>query len=122
MLRHLRDSGAHRVLTSVCVASPRRDAAHPGYAMASHTEETRVVFSARASDEVVRAYVRTREGADKAGGYALQGVGGALLVERVEGAVDNVVGLPVRRTLELCEKVVFRQEDEEQEEGSEEDG
>jgi predicted house-cleaning NTP pyrophosphatase (Maf/HAM1 superfamily) len=34
-----------------------------------------------------------------------------MLVERLEGGVDNVVGLPVRKCLQLCEKVVFRQGD-----------
>ena len=51
------------------------------------------------------AYVRTREGADAAGGYAIQGMG-ALLVERIEGSWDNVVGLPLRATMALIQKVV----------------
>ncbi|KAK2073763.1 hypothetical protein P8C59_008013 [Phyllachora maydis] len=127
MLRRLRDDGAHRVLTAVCCLAPRADARHPGYDLAAHTEETRVVFAAAADglpDDVVDAYVRTREGADKAGGYALQGVAGSLLVKRVEGSVDNVVGLPVRKCLQLCEKVVFRQSEygeEEEGEGEEEE-
>ncbi|KAI0023805.1 threonyl-tRNA synthetase-like protein [Xylariomycetidae sp. FL0641] len=126
MLRHLRDTRSHRVLTAVCCVAPRADARHPGYSLASATEESRVVFAgadAGLGDDVLDAYVRTREGADKAGGYAVQGVGGMLLVERVEGAVDNVVGLPVRRLLQLCEKVVFKQADDEEGsgEGSEEE-
>ncbi|KAI1455743.1 hypothetical protein F4805DRAFT_468489 [Annulohypoxylon moriforme] len=123
MLRHLRDTRSHKVLTAICCVAPRADAQHPGYAMASHVEETKVLFARESDglpDDVIEAYVRTREGADKAGGYAVQGLGGALLVEKVDGAVDNVVGLPVRKTLQLCEKVVFRQdetsEDEEEEE------
>ncbi|KAL2161394.1 hypothetical protein VTH06DRAFT_7955 [Thermothelomyces fergusii] len=128
MLKHLRDTGRHRVLTGVCVLAPRADAAHPGYALASHVEETRVFFAAADAglpDDVVESYVRTREGADKAGGYAIQGVGGLLLVDRVDGPVDNVVGLPVRRCLQLCEKVVFRQgqhDDEDDEDEGEDDG
>lgn len=121
MLRLLRDSRVHRVLTAVSVLAPKADASHPGYEMASHTEETSVVFAQADDglpDDVIEAYVRTREGADKAGGYALQGVGGMVLVERIEGSVDNVIGLPVRKTLQLCEKVVFRQGEEEEEEGS----
>ncbi|KAL7620473.1 hypothetical protein AAE478_009468 [Parahypoxylon ruwenzoriense] len=123
MLQHLRDTRTHRVLTALCAVAPRADAAHPGYSLATHVEETKVTF-ARAGDglpdDVVEAYVRTREGVDKAGGYAVQGLGGALLVEKVDGAVDNVVGLPVRKCLQLCEKVVFRQDevsDEEEEDG-----
>lgn len=123
MLTHLRDTSHHRVLTAVCVLAPKQDASHPGYELASHVEETVVYFAGEGDglpDDVVRSYVRTREGADKAGGYALQGIGGVVLVERVEGAVDNVVGLPVRKCLQLCERVVFRQ-GQEGEEGEESD-
>lgn len=115
MLRHLRDTRVHTVMTAVCVLAPREDARYPGYAVETHTEETKVYFTEETDglpDDVVEAYVSTGEGADKAGGYAVQGVGGMVLVEKVEGAVDNVVGLPVRKCLALAEKVVFRQEEE----------
>ncbi|KAI5918246.1 hypothetical protein F4810DRAFT_704363 [Camillea tinctor] len=121
MLRVLRDTRVHRVLTAVCAVAPKPDASYPGYAMRTHVEETKVYFAREADglpDDVIDSYVRTREGVDKAGGYAVQGIGGMVLVDRIDGAVDNVVGLPVRKCLQLCEKVVFRQE-----EGSEdEDG
>lgn len=116
MLKHLRDTRVHRVLTAVVCMAPKADASHPGYEIASHTEETRVYFAQEddgLGDDVIEAYVRTREGADKAGGYAVQGVGGLVLVEKVEGCVDNVVGLPVRKTLALAEKVIFQQGEEE---------
>jgi len=112
MLTHLRDTVSHRVLTGICVLAPKHDASHPGYELATHVEETKVFFAQADDglpDEVIVSYVKTREGCDKAGGYAVQGLGGVVLVERVEGSVDNVIGLPVRRTLQLCEKVVFRQ-------------
>ncbi|KAF2970434.1 hypothetical protein GQX73_g3104 [Xylaria multiplex] len=122
MLRHLRDTRTHRVLTAVCCIAPKVDASFPGYSIASHIEETKVTF-AKASeglpDDVIDAYVRTREGVDKAGGYAVQGIGGMVLVEKIEGSVDNVVGLPIRQCLQLCEKVVFKQEEES--EGEEDD-
>ncbi|KAI1631373.1 Maf-like protein-domain-containing protein [Biscogniauxia mediterranea] len=123
MLRVLRDTRVHRVLTAVCAVAPKADASYPGYAMRTHVEETKVYFAREADglpDDVIDSYVRTREGVDKAGGYAVQGIGGMVLVDRVEGAVDNVVGLPVRKCLQLCEKVVFRQDEEsEGEEGDE---
>ena len=56
------------------------------------------------------AYVKTREGADKAGGYGIQGMG-TLLIERIEGSFDNVVGLPLRATLQMIEKVLVRGDD-----------
>ncbi|KAK4659573.1 hypothetical protein QC762_111490 [Podospora pseudocomata] len=122
MLTHLRDGRYHRVLTGICVMAPKADASHPGYEIRGHVEDTKVYFAREEDglpDDVIESYVRTREGADKAGGYALQGVGGMVLVEKVEGSVDNVIGLPVRKCLQLCERVVFRQGEEV--EGEEED-
>ena len=123
MLKLLRNSRMHKVLTSMTLIAPREDARTPGYEMATHTEETKVYFWGEDDglpDDVIEAYVKTREGVDKAGGYAVQGMGGMILVEKIEGSVDNVVGLPVRRCLSLAEKVIFRQdEDEYGEEGAE---
>lgn len=116
MLKHLRDTRTHKVMSSVTVIAPRADARSPGYEMRSHTEETKVYFLEEDNglpDGVIESYVKTREGVDKAGGYAIQGIAGMLLVEKIEGSVDNVVGLPVRRTLAMAEKVIFQQDEEE---------
>jgi septum formation protein len=51
-------------------------------------------------DDLVEWYVGTGEPFGKAGGYALQGAGGAL-VRRIEGSVTNVIGLPLAETLDL---------------------
>jgi septum formation protein len=46
------------------------------------------------TDEELKGYVATGEPLDKAGAYAVQGLGGAL-VERVTGCYRNVIGLPL---------------------------
>lgn len=111
MLKLLRDSGSHKVYTAVCCVAPLESARDPGYALETATEETSVWFDKNVSDDLILAYVRTREGADKAGGYGIQGTG-AILVEKIEGSFDNVVGLPLRTTLRLIEKVVARADDD----------
>ena len=111
MLRALRDSGDQKVFTAVAVMAPLASARDPGYAVETAVEETLVRFDTDVSDELITAYVRTREGADKAGGYGIQGLG-SILVEKIDGSYDNVVGLPLKSTLNLIEKVVRRAEDE----------
>lgn len=111
MLQSLRESGMHRVYTAVAVMVPLASARDPGYALEVATEETLVKFDAEVTDELLLAYVRTREGADKAGGYGIQGTG-AILIEKIEGSFDNVVGLPLRTTLKLIEKAVAKADDE----------
>lgn len=111
MLKMLRNSGYHKVYTAVVAMAPLASARHPGYASESTVEETTVRFGRDISDEMLLAYVRTREGADKAGGYAIQGIG-AILVERIEGSWDNVVGLPLRATLGLMENVLGQSEED----------
>ena len=55
------------------------------------TITTRVQFAALSADEIA-AYVATGEPLQCAGGFALEGRGGAL-VERIEGCYSNVIGL-----------------------------
>ena len=85
--------------------APLESLMDPGYAMETHVEETQVKFDQEVTDDLLMSYVRTREGADKAGGYGIQGLG-SILVEKIDGTFDNVVGLPLRATLQLIEKVV----------------
>jgi len=51
-------------------------------------------------DRAIEWYLESAEWQDRAGGYAIQGRGGAL-IERIEGDYLNVVGLPVGRLLDL---------------------
>jgi septum formation protein len=45
-------------------------------------------------------YVNTKEGVDKAGGYAVQGLA-ALFIEHIEGSYSGIMGLPIRETGQL---------------------
>ena len=58
----------------------------------AETVITRVTFRALLDGEA-RAYVASGEGRDKAGGYAVQGLG-ASFTQRIDGSYTNVVGLP----------------------------
>ena len=57
------------------------------------------------TDSMIDWYVGTGEPFGKAGGYAIQGAGGAL-VRRVDGSVTNVIGLPLAETLALLAATV----------------
>jgi septum formation protein len=61
---------------------------------------TAVTFRA-ADDDLIAWYVATGEWRERSGGYAIQGQG-ARLVERIDGEVENVVGLPLQTLLELA--------------------
>ena len=52
------------------------------------------------SDEEILAYVETGEPLDKAGAYAVQGIGSRLVAE-VNGCLSNVIGLPLSTTRRL---------------------
>lgn len=67
------------------------------------TVKTRVWFRALGPAQIAR-YVATEEGRDKAGAYAIQGIG-AMLVERIEGDYENVVGLPICSVVKAMERL-----------------
>jgi D-tyrosyl-tRNA(Tyr) deacylase len=96
MLRAIRGRW-HEVYTGLSLVRCSDGAAASGF-------ETTRVLVARLSDRDVAAYVAGGEPLDKAGAYAIQGCGAAL-VERVEGCFYNVVGLPVTRLVALLERL-----------------
>jgi septum formation protein len=69
----------------------------------SRSVETTVYFKSLTSAEI-EAYVKTGEPLDKAGAYAIQGLG-AVLVERIEGDYYNVIGLPLHALSEALKEL-----------------
>lgn len=62
--------------------------------------ETTDVFFNQLTPEQIKKYIASGEPSDKAGAYGIQGIG-SILVDRIEGNLDNVIGLP----LQLLEKM-----------------
>lgn len=91
-LRMLLDlnGGVCEVVTGVSVVYPVLEA--PGYKIKSIEERTLVYF-AENPKELLDAYVDSGEGLDRAGGFAVQGLGG-MLVRKIDGDYQNVVGFP----------------------------
>ncbi|MCY3926714.1 MAG: Maf family protein [Acidobacteria bacterium] len=93
MLHRLRGRW-HLVLTGVALKPPNGDTLHA-------VESTRVLF-AELTPEQIDWYAATGEPDDKAGAYAVQGLG-SLFVLEIDGNYSNVVGLPLPTVRQLFE-------------------
>ena len=82
---------SHTVLTGVALRGPD--------GTSTALSATDVYFREICRDEAL-AYWQSGEPCDKAGAYAIQGLGG-VFVERIEGSYSGVVGLPVFETVSL---------------------
>ena len=89
MLRRL-SSRTHRVLSAYALMEG-------GGPSVQRTVETQVVFR-ELPDAWIAWYSGLPESRDKAGAYAIQGMGGAM-VSHIEGSYQNVVGLPMERVV-----------------------
>ena len=97
MLRRL--SGRwHEVMTGVSLRSGLRES--------GGVEITRVKF-AELGDTDLQWYVTSGEGRDKAGAYAIQGLG-SRFIPRIDGSYSNVVGLPIALVRELLKRFETR--------------
>ena len=98
MLRAL-SGRTHQVHTAVSVwLISAQSAEDVSLGFRTFVDTTHVTFK-EISDEEIADYLRKGESFDKAGAYAIQGEGAAL-VEHIDGALDTVIGLPVGRLLE----------------------
>lgn len=86
----------HEVLTGVALIAPHdRDRFSLSISQVTFVEVTA---------EQAAAYWQTGEPADKAGSYAVQGLGAAF-VRRIEGSYSGIMGLPIFETLALLREV-----------------
>jgi septum formation protein len=94
MLRKL-SGKTHQVLTGVCLL-------HEDTFLVE-CSTTDVTFC-RLTEQEIENYLKTGEPFDKAGAYAIQGLG-ARFVERIDGCHFNVVGLPVSRLYQMMKRL-----------------
>lgn len=86
----------HTVVTGVCLV-------YPG-GFSAFTDATQVTFKSM-SEQDIFAYVATGEPMDKAGAYGFQG-GARPFVEKIEGSVSNVIGLPMEKLEDALKSIV----------------
>lgn len=90
----------HDVFTGVCVLSCNMENDHVDEF--SELAKSRVYFRKLTQNEI-ESYVDSKEPMDKAGAYALQGIGSAL-VDRIDGCFTNVIGLSAPLAVSLLRK------------------
>jgi septum formation protein len=87
----------HRVYTGICLVGP------DGEIKEIQSVMTRVIMK-ELSQKEIEGYVRTGEPFDKAGGYAIQGMGSAFIKE-IHGSYSNVVGLPLCEVIDILKRI-----------------
>jgi septum formation protein len=96
MLRRL-SGKEHRVLTGFSVQ-------HLEKGKGDREAVQTMVKVKKLTQEEMEWYVKTREPFDKAGGYAIQGVG-SFMIESIKGSYTNVVGLPVCELIQMMSRL-----------------
>lgn len=86
----------HKVISAICIIDTKNGKNVSGI-------ETTLITIDRLEESDIEAYVNSGEGVDKAGGYAIQGLG-ALFCKKIEGDYFNVVGLPIYRLRKLLKE------------------
>jgi septum formation protein len=86
----------HSVITSFTVLDTR-----DGKIVSQAVEST--VYLKQLTKEEIDKYIATKEPLDKAGAYAVQGIGSSL-IDRIEGSFSSIVGLPIEEVLETLKE------------------
>jgi len=84
----------HEILTAVAISYSDKTVVK--------LNRNRVLFRQLSNDEI-QAYWQTGEPQDKAGAYAIQGLG-AIFIERIEGSYSGIMGLPLFETSQLLKQ------------------
>jgi len=96
---HMLSDNCNNVFTGVCLI--REDGA-----VLSSVVKTNVRFCAL-TDEDIEHYIISGEPMDKAGAYAIQGMGG-MFIKSIEGSMSNVIGLPMHTVREMLTSNGFK--------------
>jgi septum formation protein len=93
---------SHEVLGALVLIGPESENGQP--IERTGVESSRVTFG-RLEEELIDAYLASGEWRGRAGGYAVQGLGSAL-VAAIDGDVSNVIGLPIGLLFRLAPELV----------------
>ena len=96
MLRRL-SGKEHRVATGICVVSPKKTL--------DKAITSKVRFKSLTDEEIIN-YIETGEPMDKAGSYAIQGMG-SFIISEFSGSKTNIIGLPIDELKALLEKTGY---------------
>lgn len=86
----------HKVISAICIIDT------DNFKNVTAIETTFITID-RLEESEIEAYIASGEGVDKAGGYAIQGLG-SLFCKKIEGDYFNVVGLPIYRLRKLLKE------------------
>uniref|UniRef100_A0A915MHE0 Maf-like protein n=1 Tax=Meloidogyne javanica TaxID=6303 RepID=A0A915MHE0_MELJA len=92
------DGRKHQVRTGICLINRKGK-------KIVFSVETEVEFG-RNGDKLIRNYINTGEAMNRAGAYAIQGKGAAL-IKAVYGSYTNVVGIPLNELIEKIKEILY---------------
>ncbi len=90
-------SRPHKVITGIAMVRLTDD-------LKIVQSDTTIVYPRKMSPSQVESHIRSGTWKDKAGAYAIQETGDEF-VERIDGSLTNVMGLPMEKVAELLKKI-----------------